>query len=103
LRAEKFRQTNNRRALLRRVANKILRAGEIFLRFRATLHLDQRDFCFLSHSRYFTESAGTMSILSIVTRSVGLLISFPLFRVTGVFPIFSSTSSPLINFPNVVY
>src|SRR6266576_4426713 len=52
---------------------------------------------------YFTEPAGTMSILLIVMRLVGLLISPCAFRSTGVLPIFSSTSSPLINLPNGVY
>src|SRR5213596_1804599 len=52
---------------------------------------------------YFTEFAGTIFTLSITTRFVGLLISPELFLVTGVPPIFSSTSSPLINLPKVVY
>jgi len=52
---------------------------------------------------YWIEFAGTILMLSITTRLVGLLISPVLFLVTGVSPIFLSTSSPLISFPNVVY
>ncbi len=52
---------------------------------------------------YFTESAGTIVMLSIVTRLVGWLFSPPGPGVTAVLPIFSSTSSPLINLPKVVY
>src|SRR6202040_1741051 len=52
---------------------------------------------------YFTEFAGTIFTLSITTRFVGLLISPCAFPSTGVLPILSSTSSPLINLPNVVY
>src|SRR2546423_14109743 len=103
LRSKKFGQTNNHGAFLRRFANEIHRPREILLRLRAAFHLHQRDFCFVCHSRYFTESAGTMSIFSITTRVVGLLFSPMLFRVTGVSPILERTSSPLINFPNVVY
>src|SRR5215217_7816320 len=52
---------------------------------------------------YFTEFDGTIFTLSITTRFVGLLISPCVFRSTGVLPIFSRTSPPLINLPNVVY
>src|SRR5206468_7855286 len=101
-------------------------AREILLRVRATAHLDERDLRFLSASHsesfgvgghvrvfkaaacrrtpnYFTDSAGTTFTLSITTRFVGLLGSPCAFRSTGVLPIFSSTSSPLINLPKVVY
>ena len=46
---------------------------------------------------------GTIFTLSIVTRLLGLLTSPWAFRSTGVLPILSSTSSPLINLPKVVY
>ena len=59
--------------------------------------------CDLYDENHFTESAGTILMLSITTRLVGLLISPMLFLVTGVSPIFSSTSSPLISLPKVVY
>ena len=101
-------------------------AHKIFLRLRAAPHLDERDLCFVQRLAlrqcasvireckvlitvsclrkfYFTELAGTMSIFSIITRFVGLLISPPLPKVTGVLPIFSRTSSPLISLPKVVY
>ena len=52
---------------------------------------------------YFTEFAGTIFTLSITIRFVGLLISPCALRSTDVSPIFSSTSTPLINLPNVVY
>src|SRR5439155_13778703 len=61
---------------------------------------DLRDLCGENH---FTESAGTILTLSTTTRLVGLLGSPMLFLVTGVSPIFSRTSSPLISLPNVVY
>src|SRR5437773_538236 len=132
LRAKKFRQTNNRGVFFSGGANEIERPGEILVRIRAASHLNKRDLghvC-LSHSAnyprrtrssrrcnyfrpsclscsswwsHFTESAGTMSIFSITTRVVGLLFSPMLFLVTGVSPIFASTSSPLINLPKVVY
>ena len=44
---------------------------------------------------YLTEPPGTMSILLITMRLVGLLISPTLFFTTDVSLIFSSTSSPL--------
>src|SRR5438477_13114142 len=104
LRPKEFRQTNDLRAFLGRVLDEIHRPQEILLRIGTALHLDECDLCVVfCHSRYFTESAGTMSIFSITTRVVGLLFSPMLFRVTGVSPIFPSTSSPLINLPKVVY
>ncbi len=51
----------------------------------------------------FTESAGTILTLSMTTRLVGLLFSPELLTSTGVRAIFSRTSSPLTNFPKVVY
>ena len=56
-----------------------------------------------ARSTYFAEFAGTILMLSITTRLVGLLFSPELLLVTGVSPILPSTSSPLINLPNVVY
>src|SRR4051812_43425386 len=124
--SEKLRQTNDLRAAVRCVPDKIERMREILFHVRAAPHLDEGNFCFacFCHVRltestrrsdkfclcvlcdfsvnYFIELAGTISILLIVIRLVGLLFSpFPI--VTGVSPIFSSTSSPLINFPKVVY
>src|SRR5215471_1329473 len=64
------------------------------------------DLCVLRDLRgenHFAESAGTILMLSITTRSVGLLGSPMLFFITGVSPIFSSTSLPLTSLPNVVY
>src|SRR5204863_7562595 len=58
---------------------------------------------FTCRGAYFTEFAGTSFTLSIATRVVGLLTSPCAFRSAGVSPIFSSTSPPLINLPNVVY
>src|ERR1044071_8827767 len=49
------------------------------------------------------DSAGTMEMLSTPTRALGLLISPPLFWVTGVSPMVPSTSSPRIRRPNAVY
>ena len=46
---------------------------------------------------------GTILMLSITTRLLGLLGSPVLFLVTGISPIFSSTSWPLISLPKVVY
>ena len=53
--------------------------------------------------RYFTESAGTILMLSITMRLAGLLGSPRLFLVTSVSPILSSTSWPFMSLPNVVY
>src|SRR5205814_8340218 len=128
LRAKQLRQTDDLRALLCRVANKFDRSCEILLRLHAAAHLDKRNFCyserrrgiplhnlegifagcldFARHDRrisYFTESAGTILTLSITTRLIGLLGSPVLFLVTGMSPIFSSTSWPLIRLPKVVY
>jgi hypothetical protein len=49
LRPEKFRQTNNLCALPRGLPNEIDRVREIFVRFRAAPHLDERDLCYLFH------------------------------------------------------
>src|SRR6266481_7484213 len=128
LRPEKLRQANNLCALSCGIANKFNRASEILLRLHAAAHLDEGDFChsersrgiplhslerifavcldFARHDRrinYFTESAGTILMLSITTRLVGLLGSPMLFLVTGISPIFPSTSWPLISLPKVVY
>ena len=125
LRPKQLRQTDHLRALLCGIANEFNRAREILLRLRAAAHLDQSNLCHVARSRdishhfnserfldfarndktdgYFTESARTISIFSITTRFVGLLISPCAFRSTGVSPIFSNTSSPLINLPKVVY
>src|SRR5215467_13587488 len=131
LRAKKLRQADNRCALSCCIANEFNRTREILLRPRAAAHLDQCDlgrvFCHVERSRdisrfsenskrfldfarndngwpsLFHRVSGTISIFSITIRLVGLLGSPMLFFVTGVSPIFSSTSSPLINFPNVVY
>jgi len=56
-----------------------------------------------ARSTYFTESAGTILMLSTVTRFVGLLRSPLSLVVTSVSPIFPRTSSPFMIFPNVVY
>ena len=56
-----------------------------------------------ARSTYFTESAGTILMLSTVTRLVGLLRSPLSLVVTSVSPIFPRTSSPFMIFPNVVY
>ena len=130
LRPKKLRQTNDLRALLCGAANEIDGVREILVRIRAASHLHESHFRHLRFSHlainheahedhedeavnfvfmsfvvtnYFSESAGTILMLSIATRLVGLLISPALFRVTAVSPILSSTSLPLISFPNVVY
>jgi hypothetical protein len=51
LRSEKFGQTNDLRALFRRVANELNRAFKILFRLRAAPHLDERDLCQL-HLRH---------------------------------------------------
>src|SRR5256885_10237604 len=56
-----------------------------------------------ARSTYFTESAGTILMLSTVTRFVGLLRSPLSLMVTSVSPIFPTTSSPFMIFPNAVY
>src|SRR5260370_2847364 len=129
LRPEELRQTNDLRAFLSLVANEFTRAFKILFRLRAAPHLNEPDLCHLRlhHSginheghedvnhlplvafvifvvkNYWTESAGTILMLSITTRLVGLLISPALFLDGGVSPILSSTSSPLFSFPNVLY
>ncbi len=57
----------------------------------------------LQMGSYFTESAGTILTLSRVTRVSGLLSSPPGARPTGVAPILSRTSRPLITLPKAVY
>ena len=52
---------------------------------------------------YFTESAETILMLCTSMRFLGLLFSPVALGATGVFPIFSSTSSPLITLPKAVY
>src|SRR2546423_15130288 len=56
-----------------------------------------------ARSTYFTESAGTILMLSTVTRLVGLLRSPLSLVITSMSPIFPRTSSPFMSFPNVVY
>src|SRR2546423_9112284 len=56
-----------------------------------------------ARSTYFTESAGTILMLSTVTRFVGLLRSPLSLMVTSVSPIFPRISSPFMIFPKVVY
>src|SRR3982751_1703125 len=65
--------------------------------------LDQSHFTHICPLIYsFAESAGTILMLLISTRLVGLLIS-PRLLVTGVFAIFSRTSIPFVTLPKAVY
>src|SRR4030095_15211526 len=103
LRPKKLRQADNLDALSCCIANKLDCAGEILLRLNAATHLDERNLCHVERSRdisrfsenskrflafarndnsvpaYFTESAGTILILSITMRLIGLLGSPMLF------------------------